>query len=178
MPHRKHDPLLTAGSWLARIVQFLMLLAAAAILIALPVLLLNSAEVERQLVAQSATFGFGELMVRLIPLMLLALLLVGLVYRFAGLVRSIIDTVADGDPFVPENARRLTEMGWLALAGQVIAFGVMALAFLLTLGFPQAEPQGEVSFSLNGVILVIILFILARVFRQGAAMRDDLEGTV
>ena len=27
-------------------------------------------------------------------------------------------------------------------------------------------------------LLVVILFILARVFRHGAAMREDLEGTV
>ena len=29
-----------------------------------------------------------------------------------------------------------------------------------------------------GILLVLILFILARVFRHGAAMREDLEGTV
>ena len=28
------------------------------------------------------------------------------------------------------------------------------------------------------ILLVIILFILARVFRHGASMRADLEGTV
>lgn len=34
------------------------------------------------------------------------------------------------------------------------------------------------AFDLGGIILAITLFILARVFRQGAAMRNDLEGTV
>ena len=28
------------------------------------------------------------------------------------------------------------------------------------------------------VLMVIVLFILARVFKHGAAMREDLEGTV
>jgi hypothetical protein len=32
--------------------------------------------------------------------------------------------------------------------------------------------------SLGGLLLALTLFILARVFRQGAAMREDLEGTV
>ena len=32
--------------------------------------------------------------------------------------------------------------------------------------------------ALPGILMVIILFILARVFRHGAAMREDLEGTV
>jgi hypothetical protein len=30
----------------------------------------------------------------------------------------------------------------------------------------------------NGLLLVLVLFILARVFRQGTAMREELEGTV
>jgi hypothetical protein len=33
-------------------------------------------------------------------------------------------------------------------------------------------------FSLSALGLAIVLFVLARVFRQGAAMREDLEGTV
>ena len=32
--------------------------------------------------------------------------------------------------------------------------------------------------SANGLLLVLVLFILARVFKTGAQMRDDLEGTV
>ena len=32
--------------------------------------------------------------------------------------------------------------------------------------------------SLTGLAVGLVLFILARVFRQGAAMRADLEGTV
>lgn len=30
----------------------------------------------------------------------------------------------------------------------------------------------------SGILLVILLFILARVFRKGTEMREDLEGTV
>ena len=29
-----------------------------------------------------------------------------------------------------------------------------------------------------GILLALVLFILARVFREGAAMRSELEGTV
>jgi hypothetical protein len=31
---------------------------------------------------------------------------------------------------------------------------------------------------LAGLFLALVLFILARVFREGTRMRDDLEGTV
>jgi len=30
----------------------------------------------------------------------------------------------------------------------------------------------------GSILLILILFILARVFREGARMRDELEGTV
>ena len=30
----------------------------------------------------------------------------------------------------------------------------------------------------GGILLILVLFILARVFRQGSAMREELEGTV
>ena len=33
-------------------------------------------------------------------------------------------------------------------------------------------------FDVNGLLLMLILFILARVFRKGADMRAELEGTV
>jgi hypothetical protein len=36
--------------------------------------------------------------------------------------------------------------------------------------------EGGVDF--GGIILVLTLFVLARVFKHGAAMREDLEGTV
>ncbi len=36
----------------------------------------------------------------------------------------------------------------------------------------------DVGVSFSGVLLALILFVLARVFGQGAQMRDELEGTV
>ena len=36
----------------------------------------------------------------------------------------------------------------------------------------------DAGLDLSGIVLVVVLFILARVFRHGAAMRADLEGTV
>ena len=44
--------------------------------------------------------------------------------------------------------------------------------------FPHEELTADIEFSLTGVLLALVLFILARVFRHGAAMREDLEGTV
>jgi hypothetical protein len=36
----------------------------------------------------------------------------------------------------------------------------------------------DAGFSVNGWLAVILTFVLARVFTEGATMREDLEGTV
>jgi hypothetical protein len=101
---------------------------------------------------------------------------------FARQLRAIVDTVNDGDPFLPLNAARLARLGWYALgtqlcefAGQplVAAYGKYASGF--TWGFSTSGGQHV---SLAPLGLAVTLFILARVFRQGAAMREDLAGTV
>jgi hypothetical protein len=67
-------------------------------------------------------------------------------------------------------------MAWLALAIQVVSIGLGPLTYLLSQHFDDVDVEGGLS--LNGVALVLVLFVLARVFRHGAAMREDLEGTV
>jgi hypothetical protein len=100
---------------------------------------------------------------------------------FVRQLRAIVATV-DDDPFLPENAARLARMGWYALgtqmcefAGQplVAAYGKYAGGFTWGL-----STSGGQHISLAPLGTAVTLFILARVFRQGAAMRADLEGTV
>ena len=109
-------------------------------------------------------------------------LIMGLLTWFLLLLWRIRGTVRSGDPFVPENARRLAAMGWVALAGNVLgwlmgALGEHIVALAAAAGQPVVTGQG-VDFGAGGLLLVLTLFILARVFRHGAAMREDLEGTV
>ena len=40
------------------------------------------------------------------------------------------------------------------------------------------EDGGVFNVELTGILLTLILFILARVFREGSRMREELEGTV
>jgi hypothetical protein len=64
----------------------------------------------------------------------------------------------------------------LTAAIQVLAIPAAALAGSVA---HLAGPFGSrFGFSLGGVLLALVLFILARVFRQGAKMREELEGTV
>ncbi|MEG3143205.1 DUF2975 domain-containing protein [Sphingomonas sp. RT2P30] len=88
---------------------------------------------------------------------------------------AIVATVQAGDPFVAANADRLQRIGWALLALQLIDLALGAVALVLDrLGADHATWMP----SLAGWIAVVMMFVLARVFRVGAAMRDDLAMTV
>jgi uncharacterized protein YqhQ len=101
-------------------------------------------------------------------------------FVFFGKMRALIESASQGDPFVPDNARRLNAMAWLLLGSQVLTVIVGELrVYAVSLIDPQSENTFNISPNdLAGILIVLVLFILARVFRHGAAMREDLEGTV
>ena len=89
---------------------------------------------------------------------------------------AMVETVRAGDPFVSDNAYRLQAIAWLLLVLQLISIVIAVIArFLSTAEHPIKLDAG---FSVNGWLAVLLTFILARVFAEGALMREDLEGTV
>lgn len=101
-------------------------------------------------------------------------------FFFFGKMRALIESASKGDPFIPDNARRLNAMAWLLLSSQVLT---VIVGELRVFAFSLIDPQSKNTFDISpndlaGFLIVLVLFILARVFRHGAAMREDLEGTV
>jgi hypothetical protein len=88
---------------------------------------------------------------------------------------EMIDTVRAGDPFVARNAERLQAIAWALLGQQVLQLLVSLIASAST---AEAHGLHLDSISTGGWLAVILLFVLARVFAEGANMRDDLAGTV
>lgn len=93
---------------------------------------------------------------------------------FTRLVAMLRDTQA-GRAFTETNAQRLATIAWALLAINLadLVFGQVSLW--------ASEASGEYfgwSPALTGWLAVPLLLILARIFKEGAAMRDDLEGTV
>lgn len=88
---------------------------------------------------------------------------------------AIVETVRVGDPFVGENATRLKTMAWAVLGLELLHLGVGALVV-----GPLANSQLHLdwNFSVIPWLAVLLLFVLAQVFDDGARMRDDLRGTV
>ncbi len=98
-------------------------------------------------------------------------------FLFLRHMKRIVDSVGEGDPFIPENADRLTAMAWLMLAIQVVGIVLGPVAEYVVNAFGEGHTASEYDFG-GGLVLILTLFILARVFRKGTEMREDLEGTV
>jgi hypothetical protein len=88
---------------------------------------------------------------------------------------AMIDTVRAGDPFVPENAARMKTIAWCLLVVQL--FDLSCGLFIGILSHAGAD-IGKWSPSFGGWIAVLLLFVLARVFEEGARIRADLEAMV
>ncbi|MCR2834172.1 DUF2975 domain-containing protein [Parerythrobacter lacustris] len=179
--NRPKDPLLLAGKVLTFFMQGAMAIAAVALAIAIPAVLLFSTDFAISAGMEDASFPEGFPIPALVGVMAIGIAIVAALFVFFGKLRNIIGTVGEGDPFVPANADRLNAMAWLLLATQVLLLPAAGLGMLLVEWADEAEGAEfsvDGGLDLSGILMVVVLFILARVFRQGAAMREDLEGTV
>ena len=181
MTQRPNDPLLLAGKLFCLIAQGLMAFGGFVLALLIPALLFYQDKVAAEFAAEAQGAVVDFPLPAVIGLFLIGLAIVAALFFFFGKLRRIIATVGEGDPFQPANADRLQHMGWLMLGTQILlipaaALGLYFAQFADEVEGAQVDVNGEVDFA--GLLLVIILFILARVFRHGAAMRDDLEGTV
>jgi len=104
------------------------------------------------------------------------LVMIPLYYIVLKRLLAIVETVRAGDPFVAANARRLQTIAWAMLGLQVLGFMMGAIAD----GISTREHPVDIDagFSVGGWLAVLLTFLLARVFAEGARMREELEGTV
>lgn len=174
------DPLLTAGRLIALVLQGMCAAAGGVFLLLIPLVFL---------ISQGMLPGFSDANdlpdVAKFPLLTAGICLTiianfAAMFVFFGKMRALIESASQGDPFIPDNAQRLNAMAWLLLGSQVLTVIVGELrVFAVSLIDPQSQNTFNISPSdLTGFLIVLILFILARVFQHGAAMREDLEGTV
>ena len=154
----------------------LTIFAAVAAVLTLPILYFRFDRVS----ADMAANGIRHEAIPWVVFMVLGgVLLSGLGFFFLRHLRRIVDSVSDGDPFVPINADRLRDMAWLALAMQVVMIAITpTIIWFDALPHRQNVHHNSDGLSLAALVLALLLFILARVFRVGSAMREELEGTV
>ncbi len=88
---------------------------------------------------------------------------------------AIIDSIPSGSAFSIVNADRLRMIGWALFGTQLLDLVIGLYAVRVS------EQTGDYmgwGFGFTGWLAVLLLFVLAQIFRDGAAMRDELEGTV
>lgn len=89
-------------------------------------------------------------------------------------LRRILSTLAAGDPFVPQNARRLMQ---IALSLALIELTSIGVSLVLGAVF-EAELSLRVLIDPEIIGAVIVLWILAQVFREGARLRESDQMTI
>lgn len=169
----KRDPLLAVARLALVLAMGFTALIAASCAIAVPAVLVMNESIMDALARHGGPPGTIWAVISVIALTG-AMAALGFFF-FRDLYR-IVASVEDGDPFIPVNARRLNAMGWIAVAVHVLGVPLAMTSKWLDSLFDQHD--GNFEFSLFGLLLALVLFVLARVFREGAKMRDELEGTV
>jgi hypothetical protein len=91
-----------------------------------------------------------------------------------GRLRRIFMTLTAGDPFHPDNVRRLRLIGVILAALECGRYGVWAIGAWLLPGAVKAQPN----MSLTAWFSVLVVFVLAEVFREGARLRREAELTI
>ena len=105
----------------------------------------------------------------------LAVLAPGIIYVCVQL-RRILSTLAEGDPFVPQNGPRLTRIAIaIALVELARYVTVILLNAFVDLGTDQPV---RLSINLAAWAAVVALFILAQVFREGTRLREEEKMTI
>lgn len=170
------DPLLGLAKALLTFTMVMLVIGMVGIGIGFAAIVAMHDLVVAKLVANGGAGSSYWLILALLPL-LAGLLMAS--YRFAEKLRAIVRTVEEGDPFTPVNAERLRAMAWISVAIQIVSLPVGILGSMIEEATDKAANVNvEAGISTNGLLLALVLFILARVFRTGAQMREDLEGTV
>lgn len=91
-------------------------------------------------------------------------------------LRKIFRTLTIGDPFQPDNVRRLRQIG-LILA--VVNGGVWIARFLVSTrlapGVMESQGLGDL---MTPIFSILVVLVLAEVFREGARLRHESELTI
>jgi hypothetical protein len=133
-------------------------------------------EVVAEIVRENPAVNTNTLLPRLLIIFALGLLILGLVWTMMRKLLSIINSVEEGNPFITANAIRLRTIGWIMIGIQIIGLPLATTAGSVADMFGENDVGFDLP--LNGILAILLVFILAGIFERGAEMREELEGTV
>ena len=98
---------------------------------------------------------------------------IGGVLVIVDALRRIFVTLTAGDPFHPQNVRRLRLIGVMLAALEIESYVVWGVGPLLP-SVLHVKPN----FDVTAWFSVLVVFVLAEVFREGARLRREAELTI
>jgi Protein of unknown function (DUF2975) len=133
-------------------------------------------EVVKELLTSHPGINVTELLPLLLAVFALGIVVLGLIWTIMRKLLAIVGSVETGNPFVLANALRLKAIGWMMVVLQLVGIPLAILAGKAADMFGESDTGLDIS--LNGILAILLVFILAGIFERGAEMREELEGTV
>jgi Protein of unknown function (DUF2975) len=93
-------------------------------------------------------------------------------------LRRVVASASAGDPFIEANAAELVRVAWLLLGLEVIDTLLKPMVYLLAPEAVRMKMHGGFHTPMTGLFAVLLIFVLAQIFRRGSEMRDELAGTI
>jgi hypothetical protein len=107
-----------------------------------------------------------------------AIAALALVQSILRALRRVVASASVGDPFIEANAMDLVRVAWLLLGVTVIDALIMPMVYVLAPAAVRAKVHYAFHISIPGLFAVLLIFVLAQIFRRGSAMRAELAGTI
>jgi hypothetical protein len=93
-------------------------------------------------------------------------------------LRRVVASARAGDPFVEANALDLVRVAWLLLGLEVIETLLKPMVYLIAPEAVRMRMHGTFHTPITGLFAVLLIFVLAQIFRRGSEMRAELAGTI
>lgn len=168
--------ILRMARWLVYLIMGLVALAGFVLALVCAILPFYWTEAMAELSSVHPNLDPAGLLPNLLSVFALGILTLGLIWTVMRKLLAIIASVEEGNPFVRANAIRLKAIGWLMVGLQIVGVPLAIAAGKAADMFGESDTGWD--FSLNGILAILLVFILAGIFERGAEMREELEGTI
>ena len=114
----------------------------------------------------------------LIPVKLMRFGMFGVIIWALFILRQIVRSVGKGNPFDPENGKRLRWIGISILAVTLFDFlhDILLNLFITPrLTFDSIIPLSSVSFHFEDILVAMVIIVIGEAFRIGAEMKKEQE---
>ena len=92
-------------------------------------------------------------------------------------MRRVLRTLTAGEPFVPENAGRLTRIAIAIALMELSRYAIFAVSLSVMRDVPEVS-EIRLSINLAAWVAVAVLFVLSQVFSEGARLREEEKMTI